>query len=90
MLQQARDELKSLKLESASAKAKQKEYVDYLQDKLTKHREEKKSWASEATELRGEVIEAKVRERHPQEGLGVVADEPCSFHSCGWGSLEDG
>ncbi|KAG8968241.1 hypothetical protein FRC05_001622 [Tulasnella sp. 425] len=59
MLQQARDELKSLKLESASAKAKQKEYVDYLQDKLTKHREEKKSWASEATELRGEVIEAK-------------------------------
>ncbi|KAG8993136.1 hypothetical protein FRB90_000779 [Tulasnella sp. 427] len=59
MLQQARDELKSMKVESASAKAKQKEYVDYLQDKLTKHREEKKSWASEATELRGEVIEAK-------------------------------
>ncbi|KAG8933897.1 hypothetical protein FRC01_006511 [Tulasnella sp. 417] len=59
MLQQARDELKSIKLESASAKAKQKEYVDYLQDKLAKHREEKKSWASEATELRGEVIEAK-------------------------------
>lgn len=60
MLAQKTEELKSLKAETSSNKAKQNEWIQRLQTKLAGYREEKKSWSAEAGELRGEVNEMKV------------------------------
>ncbi|KAG8898751.1 hypothetical protein FRB99_007182 [Tulasnella sp. 403] len=59
LLQQTLDELKNVKQEATVSKAKQNEWIQVLQTKLTKAREEKRSWLAEAIELRGALDEAK-------------------------------
>ncbi|KAF8760750.1 Tuberous sclerosis 1 [Rhizoctonia solani] len=56
-------------------KLRHTQWVTELQDKLTRFREEKRSWAAEAVELRGEVNDARAALKAQNEALADALNE---------------
>ena len=59
-LAKAQEDLATIRSEAVGTKQRHTQWVTELQDKLSRFREEKKSWATEAVELRSKVNEATV------------------------------
>ncbi|ELU41196.1 Hamartin domain-containing protein [Rhizoctonia solani AG-1 IA] len=68
-LTKAQEDLATTRAEAAGTKSRHTQWVTELQDKLTRFREEKRSWAAEAVELRGEVNDARAALKAQNEAL---------------------
>ncbi|KAG8752274.1 hypothetical protein FRC12_012048 [Ceratobasidium sp. 428] len=74
-LSKAQEDLATVRSEAAGTKQRHTQWVTELQDKLTRFREEKKSWAAEAVELRSEVNEAKATLKAQNDLLANAQNE---------------
>ncbi|QRV76227.1 Tuberous sclerosis 1 protein [Ceratobasidium sp. AG-Ba] len=74
-LAKAQEDLATIRSEAAGTKQRHTQWVTELQDKLSRFREEKKSWAAEAVELRSEVNEAKSTLKAQNELLSDAQNE---------------
>ncbi|KAG9103706.1 hypothetical protein FRC06_008700 [Ceratobasidium sp. 370] len=74
-LAKAQEDLATIRSEAAGTKQRHTQWVTELQDKLGRFREEKKSWAAEAVELRSEVNEARATLKAQNEVLADAQNE---------------
>ncbi|KAG8686894.1 hypothetical protein FRC08_012275 [Ceratobasidium sp. 394] len=74
-LAKAQEDLATIRSEAAGTKQRHTQWVTELQDKLSRFREEKKSWAAEAVELRSEVNEARATLKAQNEVLADAQNE---------------
>ncbi|QRW18801.1 hypothetical protein RhiXN_00207 [Rhizoctonia solani] len=74
-LTKAQEDLATTRAEAAGTKSRHTQWVTELQDKLTRFREEKRSWAAEAVELRGEVNDARAALKAQNEALADALNE---------------
>ncbi|KAG9125908.1 hypothetical protein FRC07_005675 [Ceratobasidium sp. 392] len=74
-LTKAQEDLATARSEAAGTKQRHTQWVTELQDKLSRFREEKKSWAAEAVELRSEVNEAKATLKAQNDVLANAQNE---------------
>ncbi|KAL5641632.1 hypothetical protein ACGC1H_001939 [Rhizoctonia solani] len=74
-LTKAQEDLATIRAEAAGTKSRHTQWVTELQDKLGRFREEKRSWAAEAVELRGEVNDARAAMKAQNEALADALNE---------------
>ncbi|KAJ1311827.1 hypothetical protein OPQ81_010288 [Rhizoctonia solani] len=74
-LTKAQEDLATIRAEAVGTKSRHTQWVTELQDKLTRFREEKRSWAAEAVELRGEVNDARAALKAQNEVLADALNE---------------
>ncbi|CEL57354.1 Tuberous sclerosis 1 protein homolog OS=Schizosaccharomyces pombe (strain 972 / ATCC 24843) GN=tsc1 PE=1 SV=1 [Rhizoctonia solani AG-1 IB] len=74
-LTKAQEDLATIRAEAAGTKSRHTQWVTELQDKLTRFREEKRSWAAEAVELRGEVNDTRAALKAQNEALADALNE---------------
>ncbi|CUA74213.1 Tuberous sclerosis 1 protein homolog [Schizosaccharomyces pombe 972h-] [Rhizoctonia solani] len=74
-LAKAQEDLATIRAEAAGTKSRHTQWVTELQDKLSRFREEKRSWAAEAVELRGEVNDARAAMKAQNEALADALNE---------------
>ncbi|KEP48690.1 hamartin protein [Rhizoctonia solani 123E] len=74
-LAKAQEDLATIRAEAAGTKSRHTQWVTELQDKLGRFREEKRSWAAEAVELRGEVNDARAAMKAQNEALADALNE---------------
>ncbi|CAE6505073.1 unnamed protein product [Rhizoctonia solani] len=74
-LTKAQEDLATIRAEAAGTKSRHTQWVTELQDKLSRFREEKRSWAAEAVELRGEVNDTRAALKAQNEALADALNE---------------
>lgn len=74
-LAKAQEDLATIRSEATGTKQRHNQWVTELQDKLSRFREEKKSWAAEAVELRSEVNESRATLKAQSDVLADAQNE---------------
>ncbi|KAH7345369.1 Hamartin protein-domain-containing protein [Rhizoctonia solani] len=74
-LTKAQEDLATIRAEAAGTKSRHTQWVTELQDKLSRFREEKRSWAAEAVELRSEVNDTRAALKAQSEALADALNE---------------